>query len=51
MMIFGLSCSPRKLVNTEILVNKALHGVKNEGVGVELFPELASRPHAVGTIG
>ena len=37
MKILGLSCSPRKLGNTEILVVEALDGARNEGAEVEVF--------------
>ena len=37
MKILGLSCSPRKSGNTEILVGEALDGAQSEGVEVELF--------------
>ncbi len=37
MKILGLSCSPRKSGNTEILVVEALDGARNEGAEVELF--------------
>ena len=37
MKILGLSCSPRKMGNTEILLGEALNGAKHEGVEVELF--------------
>ena len=37
MKILGLSCSPRKSGNTEILVGEALSGAQNEGAEVELF--------------
>ncbi|MFC1977541.1 flavodoxin family protein [Chloroflexota bacterium] len=37
MKILGLSCSPRKSGNTEILVAEALDGARNEGAEVELF--------------
>jgi len=35
--ILGLSCSPRKSGNTEILVAEALNGARNEEADVELF--------------
>jgi len=35
--ILGLSCSPRKQGNTEILVGEALDGAQSEGAEVELF--------------
>jgi multimeric flavodoxin WrbA len=35
--ILGLSCSPRKQGNTEILVGEALDGARTEGAEVELF--------------
>ena len=37
MRILGLSCSPRRLGNTEILVSESLSGAKSEGAEVELF--------------
>ena len=37
MKILGLSCSPRKMGNTEILVTEALDGARNEGAEAELF--------------
>lgn len=37
MKILGLSCSPRKSGNTEILVGEALNGAQHEGAEVELF--------------
>ena len=37
MKILGLSCSPRKSGNTEILVAEALEGARNEGAEVELL--------------
>ena len=37
MKILGLSCSPRKTGNTEILVTEALDGARNEGAEAELF--------------
>ena len=37
MKILGLSCSPRKSGNTEILIAEALDGARNEGAEVELF--------------
>jgi len=37
MKILGLSCSPRKSGNTEILVGEALNGAQKEGAEVELF--------------
>lgn len=37
MKILGLSCSPRKLGNTEILVAEALKGAQKEGAEAELF--------------
>lgn len=37
MKILGLSCSPRKEGNTEILLDEALQGAKHEGAEVELF--------------
>ena len=37
MKIFGLSCSPRREGNTEILVGEALDGARGEGAEVELF--------------
>ena len=35
--ILGLSCSPRRQGNTEILVDEALHGAEHEGAEVELY--------------
>jgi multimeric flavodoxin WrbA len=35
--IFGLSCSPRKQGNTEILLGEALQGAQQEGAEVELY--------------
>jgi multimeric flavodoxin WrbA len=35
--IFGLSCSPRKQGNTEILLGEALRGAQQEGAEVELY--------------
>jgi len=35
--ILGLSCSPRKSGNTEILVSEALNGARSEGAEIELF--------------
>jgi len=35
--ILGLSCSPRKSGNTEILVGEALNGAQSEGAEIELF--------------
>jgi len=37
MKILGLSCSPRKQGNTDILVGEALNGAKHEGAEVELY--------------
>lgn len=37
MKILGLSCSPRRNGNTEILVGEALNGARHEGAEVELF--------------
>lgn len=37
MKILGLSCSPRKMGNTAILVSEALDGAKKEGAEIELF--------------
>ena len=37
MKILGLSCSPRKQGNTEILLGEALNGAQQEGAGVELY--------------
>ena len=37
MRILGLSCSPRRMGNTEILVSEVLDGAKSEGAEVELF--------------
>ena len=37
MKILGLSCSPRKSGNTEILVGEALNGAQSEGAEIELF--------------
>jgi multimeric flavodoxin WrbA len=37
MKILGICCSPRKGGNTEILLNEALSGAKQEGSEVELF--------------
>ena len=37
MKVLGLSCSPRKAGNTEILVGEALDGARGEGADVELF--------------
>lgn len=37
MKILGLSCSPRKSGNTEILIGEALNGAQHEGAEVELF--------------
>ena len=37
MKILGLSCSPRKQGNTEILVSEALQGAQREGAEVELY--------------
>ena len=37
MKILGLSCSPRKSGNTEILVGEALNGAQHEGAEIELF--------------
>ena len=37
MKILGLSCSPRKSGNTEILVGEALNGAQSEGADIELF--------------
>ena len=37
MKILGLSCSPRKSGNTEILIGEALNGAKHEGAKAELF--------------
>jgi multimeric flavodoxin WrbA len=35
--VLGLSCSPRKAGNTEVLVMAALEGARTEGAEVELF--------------
>jgi len=35
--ILGLSCSPRKSGNTEILLGEALNGAQHEGAEVELY--------------
>jgi len=35
--ILGLSCSPRKQGNTEILIGEALQGAQREGAEVELY--------------
>lgn len=37
MKILGLSCSPRKAGNTEILLKEALSGAQQEGAETELF--------------
>jgi multimeric flavodoxin WrbA len=37
MKILGLSCSPRREGNTEILIGEALQGAKHEGGEVELY--------------
>lgn len=37
MKILGLSCSPRKSGNTEILLGEALNGAQHEGAEVELY--------------
>jgi len=37
MKILGISCSPRKSGNTELLLNQALSGAKNEGAEIELY--------------
>ena len=37
MKILGLSCSPRKSGNTEILLSEALNGAQHEGAKAELF--------------
>ena len=37
MKILGISCSPRKSGNTELLINQALSGAKNEGAEIELY--------------
>ncbi len=37
MKILGLSCSPRRQGNTEILLAEALEGAKQEGAEVELY--------------
>ena len=37
MKILGLSCSPRKSGNTEILLEEALSGARQEGAETELF--------------
>ena len=37
MKILGLSCSPRREGNTEILIDEALRGAKQEGAEVELY--------------
>jgi multimeric flavodoxin WrbA len=37
MKILGLSCSPRREGNTEILIDEALQGAKHEGAEVELY--------------
>ncbi|MDP3879767.1 MAG: flavodoxin family protein [Dehalococcoidales bacterium] len=37
MKILGLSCSPRKSGNTEILVSEALEGARKEGAEAELY--------------
>jgi multimeric flavodoxin WrbA len=37
MKILGLSCSPRREGNTEILLDEALQGAKHEGAGIELY--------------
>lgn len=37
MKILGLSCSPRKVGNTEILLKEALSGAQQEGAETELF--------------
>jgi multimeric flavodoxin WrbA len=35
--VLGISCSPRKGGNTEILINEALAGAKEEGADIELL--------------
>ncbi len=37
MKVLGLSCSPRKMGNTQILVDEALAGAEKEGAEVELI--------------
>ena len=37
MTILGISCSPRKGKNTEILVNEALRGAQEEGAEADLY--------------
>lgn len=37
MKILGISCSPRKSGNTELLLNQTLSGAKNEGAEIELY--------------
>ena len=37
MKVLGICCSPRKGGNTEILVNEALKGAKQEGAEIELY--------------
>ncbi len=37
MNIIGISCSPRKSGNTELLVSQALRGAEHEGAETELF--------------
>jgi len=37
MKILGISCSPRKSGNTELLLNQVLSGAKNEGAETELY--------------
>lgn len=37
MKILGISCSPRKSGNTELLLNQALSGAKNEDAEIELY--------------
>ncbi|MGD0917171.1 MAG: flavodoxin family protein [Thermodesulfobacteriota bacterium] len=37
MKVLGLSCSPRRHGNTEILLGEALQGAKQEGAEVELY--------------
>lgn len=40
MKIFGLSCSPRRQGNTEILLGEVLSGAQQEGAEVELYSVL-----------
>jgi multimeric flavodoxin WrbA len=40
MKLLGLSCSPRREGNTEILISEALKGAKQEGAEVELYSVL-----------